>query len=175
MLIHLFAGCSRVQLGLLLQRGEKWRCQRRVDQPCVASDDCAPVFPQGGRSAQGSSVDSQFCSCWSCPPDSCRRGCRRGHFIVQKSFLTAPFAPPVLPTAPVLPVSLQQTAPPPIMMFLTLGMCFDVTAMSENVTESNQVCKILKTVRMIAQSVNTKGNHRILLEMLSSRVCLARL
>ena len=51
--------------------------------------------------------------------------------------------------------------------------------MNENVAESslaqNELCRILNTVRMIEQSANNKGNYQLLLEMISFRVCLARL
>ena len=51
--------------------------------------------------------------------------------------------------------------------------------MNENVTESSHaqcvLCRTLNTVRMIEQSANNKGNHRLLLGMLSFRECLARL
>ena len=50
--------------------------------------------------------------------------------------------------------------------------------MNENVTESGHaqfdLCKIRKTIRMIEQSANNKGNHRFLLEMFF-RECHARL
>ena len=51
--------------------------------------------------------------------------------------------------------------------------------MNENLTESSHAqcdwCSKLKTVRMIEQDANNKGSHRLLLEMLSFRVCLSRL
>ena len=40
-------------------------------------------------------------------------------------FPSARFALPVLPTAPALPLNLPPTAPLAIMMFMTLGFCFE--------------------------------------------------
>ena len=66
-----------------------------------------------------------------------------------------------------------------VMMFMTLGICFEVDGQSANVTESRhaqcELCRVLKTVRMKEQSANDEGNHQLLLEMLSYRECLARL
>ena len=103
-----------------------------------APEGCASEFPlgivpvEGGRSAQGSSVDSHSCSCsfltpvdkqlssllprWSPPlPFHCSALLPAARFVL-----------PVLPTAPASPFNLPPTAPLPLMMFMTLGMCFEV-------------------------------------------------
>ena len=45
-----------------------------------------------------------------------------------------------------------------MVMLTTLGTCFELTAMSENDTESNhaqcQLCRILKTVKMMEKNAN---------------------
>ena len=50
--------------------------------------------------------------------------------------------------------------------------------MNEVVTETSpaqcELYKILKTARMIEQSANNTGSHRLLLEMLSFRGCLTK-
>ena len=59
------------------------------------------------------------------------------------------------------------------MMLMSLGMSFEVDGKSADATESSpaqcELCKILKTVRMIEQCANNQGNRRLLLEMLSFR------
>ena len=50
--------------------------------------------------------------------------------------------------------------------------------MCNNVTESShaqfELCRILRTVRMMEQIADKKGVHRLLLEMLSFRQCIAK-
>ena len=110
---RLSGGCSRVQLGLLVQRKE-------VALSTTCSEDCTPGFTFGILAVEGDSV---------CPRLECRLPIQflfvltpvhqqlslllprsPPHFHCSRSFPKARFTPSVLPTAPALRLNLQQTA-----------------------------------------------------------------